>query len=41
MVNEYLTHAFAFVYVIDSSHHGGIETDKVGIEITLSFYFFF
>lgn len=41
MVNEYLTHAFAFVYVIDSSRHGGIETGKVGIEITLSFYFFF
>ena len=41
MVNEYLTQASAFVYVIDTSRHGGVTKDRVRIEITLSFYFFF
>ena len=40
MVNEYLTQASAFVYVIDTSRHGGVTKDRVRIEITLSFYFF-
>lgn len=37
MVIQYLTQAFAFVYVIDTSREGGVKTDRVGIEITLSF----
>ena len=41
MVIQYLTQAFAFVYVIDTSREGGVKTDRVGIEITLSFWIFF
>lgn len=36
MVTQYLTQAFAFVYVIDTSHGGGVQKDRVGIEITLA-----
>ena len=37
MVTQYLTQAFAFVYVIDTSNSGGVNKYRVGIEITLSF----
>ena len=37
LVNQYLTQAFAFVYVIDTSNSGGVNKYRVGIEITLSF----
>ena len=41
MVNQYLTQAFAFVYVIDTSNSGGVNKNRVGFEITLSFLKFF
>ena len=43
MVTQYLTQAFAFVYVIDTSNSRGVNKNRVGIEITLSFLnlFFF
>lgn len=31
MVTQYLTQAFAFVYVIDTSNSGGVKEDRVGI----------
>ena len=37
MVTQYLTQAFAFVYVIDTSNSGGVNKYRVGIKITLSF----
>lgn len=37
MIIQYFTQAFAFIYVIDTSKEGGVKTDGVGIEITLSF----
>ena len=41
MVTQYLTQAFAFVYVIDTSNSGGVNKNRVGFEITLSFLKFF
>ena len=41
MVTQYLTQAFAFIYVIDTSNSRGVNKNRVGIEITLSFLNFF
>ena len=41
MVTQYLTQAFAFVHVIDTSNSGGVNKNRVGIEITLSLLIFF
>ncbi len=31
MVQEYLPEAFAFIYVINTAHAGGIQKDRVGL----------
>ena len=37
MVTQYLTQAYAFVYVIDTSNSGGVNKNRVGIEMKLRF----
>ena len=33
IVKQYLPEAFAFIYVINSANAGGVQTDRVSIEI--------
>ena len=33
IVNQYLPEAFAFIYVINSANAGGVQKDRVSIEI--------
>ena len=34
IVTQYLPQAFAFIYVINSANAGGVQKDRVSIEIT-------
>jgi len=33
MVTQYLPQAFAFIYVVNSTNGGGVQKDRVSIEI--------